>query len=79
MSTADRVRAPGSRTGLADYIPAPDQAVNMFQQVYQSMQVVAQDVNVTIRMVQGLEAVDEALARVGVEGAASGHGGGSRR
>lgn len=47
---------PGSQTGSADYIPAPKDAQKIFQQVYQSMQVVAQNVNVTIRMVQGLEA-----------------------
>lgn len=55
---ADRsIRAqPGSRAGRADYIPKPADANNIFQQVYQSMQVVAQDVNITMRMVQGLEA-----------------------
>jgi Ca-activated chloride channel family protein len=55
---ADRsiLAAAGSRTGRADYIPRPEDASKIFQEVYQSMQVVAQDVNVTIRMVQGLEA-----------------------
>jgi Ca-activated chloride channel family protein len=54
---ADRsISMPGSRSGLADYIPSPDQAARIFQEVYQSMQVVAQNVGITIRMVQGLEA-----------------------
>ncbi len=55
---ADRsiLAAPGSRLGQADYIPAPKDANRIFQEVYQSMQVVAQDVALTIRMVQGLEA-----------------------
>jgi Ca-activated chloride channel homolog len=47
---------PGSHTGYADYIPSPDQAVKIFQQVYQSMQVVAQDVTLTIRMAKDVEA-----------------------
>jgi Ca-activated chloride channel family protein len=54
---ADRsvLAGPGSHTGRADYIPKPQDANKIFQEVYQSMQVVAQDVTVTIRMVQGLE------------------------
>ncbi len=47
---------PGSRLGMADYIPTPKEADQIFNEVYQSMQVVAQDVTVTLRMVQGLEA-----------------------
>jgi Ca-activated chloride channel family protein len=47
---------PGSQTGDVVYIPTPQEAVKIFQQVYQSMQVVAQDVNLTIRLSQGLEA-----------------------
>jgi Ca-activated chloride channel family protein len=47
---------PGSHTGFVDYIPKPEEAVKIFQEVYQSMQVVARDVTVTLRMVQGLEA-----------------------
>ncbi len=47
---------PGSRLGMADYIPTPKDADRIFTEVYQSMQVVAQDVTVTLRMVQGLEA-----------------------
>jgi Ca-activated chloride channel family protein len=46
----------GSKSGMVNYIPQPDQAVAIFQEVYQSMQVVAQDVTINIRMVQGLEA-----------------------
>lgn len=55
---ADRsiLATPNSRTGQADYIPKPADANKIFQEVYQSMQVIAQDVNITIRMVQGLEA-----------------------
>ena len=48
--------APGSRNGMADYIPQPKDASKIFQEVYQSMQMVADDVEITIRMVQGLEA-----------------------
>jgi Ca-activated chloride channel family protein len=46
----------GAHTGSVDYIPAPKDVQKIFQEVYQSMQVVAQDVTITIRMVQGLEA-----------------------
>jgi Ca-activated chloride channel family protein len=55
---ADRsvLSEPGSRLGRADYIPTPRDADKIFQEVYQSMQVVADDVNLTLRMVQGLEA-----------------------
>jgi len=55
---ADRsiLASPGSHTGKADYIPSPQEVNRIFQEVYQSMQVVAQDVTLTIRMVQGLEA-----------------------
>jgi Ca-activated chloride channel homolog len=54
---ADRsvLAAPGSRRGLADYIPAPNDAIKVFQEVYQSMQVVAQEVTLTLRLVQGIE------------------------
>ena len=47
---------PGAHSGMADYIPQPKDANKIFQEVYQSMQVVAEDVELTIRMVQGLEA-----------------------
>jgi Ca-activated chloride channel family protein len=55
---ADRsiLAAPGARSGHADYIPNPSDANKIFQEVYQSMQVVAKNVNITTRMVQGLEA-----------------------
>jgi Ca-activated chloride channel family protein len=55
---ADRslLSAPGARQGHADYIPRPEDANKIFQDVYQSMQVVAKNVSITIRMVQGLEA-----------------------
>ncbi len=57
VDLADRSLAqPGTRAGKADYIPSPEDASNIFQEVYQSMQVVAQDVTITTRMVQGLEA-----------------------
>ncbi len=48
--------APGARIGMADYIPSPGDAARIFQEIYQSMLVVAQDVSLTVRMVQGLEA-----------------------
>jgi Ca-activated chloride channel family protein len=47
---------PGSRLGMADYIPMPKDADQIFNEVYQSMQVIALDVTVSLRMVQGLEA-----------------------
>ncbi len=47
---------PGSRTGMVDYIASPEKAAKIFQDVFQSMHVVAWDVLATIRMVQGLEA-----------------------
>jgi len=47
---------PGSHIGMADYIPVPEKTLQIFQEVFQSMQVVAQDVKITFRMVQGLEA-----------------------
>lgn len=58
IDLADRsiLADPGTQTGTVEYIPSPDQAVNIFQEVYQSMQVVAQDVTINMRMVQGLEA-----------------------
>jgi Ca-activated chloride channel family protein len=58
IDLADRsvLAPPGSQTGSADYIPTPSDANKIFQQVYQSMQVVAQDMTITTRMVQGLEA-----------------------
>jgi Ca-activated chloride channel family protein len=58
MQLADRsiLAQPGSNIGLADYIPQPEDAGRIFQEVYQSMQVVANDLLLTIRMVQGLEA-----------------------
>lgn len=58
IELADRslLAEPGSQSGIVEYIPTPDDAVNIFEQVYRSMQVVARDVTVHTRMVQGLEA-----------------------
>jgi Ca-activated chloride channel family protein len=57
IDLADRsLMAPGTQTGYTDFIPTPKDANKIFQEVYKSMQVVAQDVTITIRMVQGLEA-----------------------
>jgi Ca-activated chloride channel homolog len=58
IDLADRsVQAdPGTGAGKAYYIPSPNEVNQVFQEVYQSMQVVAQDVQITIRMVQGMEA-----------------------
>lgn len=58
IDLADRSVMPrtGSKSGMVNYIPTPDQAMAIFQEVYQSMQVVAQDVTINTRMVQGLEA-----------------------
>jgi len=47
---------PSSRHGSADYIPAPKDANRIFQEVYRSMQMVTDEVNLTMRMVQGVEA-----------------------
>lgn len=57
LDLADRsILAAGSGTGRADYIQDPDDAIRIFQEVFNSMQVIARDVSVNIRMVQGLEA-----------------------
>lgn len=56
LSDRSILAEPGSHSGFTDYIPTPNEATKIFQEVYQSMQVVAQNVQVTIRMVQGLEA-----------------------
>jgi Ca-activated chloride channel homolog len=57
IDLSDRsLQAPGTQTGYVDYIPAPEQVNKIFQEVYKSMQVVAQDVTITTRMVQGVEA-----------------------
>jgi Ca-activated chloride channel homolog len=55
---ADRsiLAPPGSRTGLADYIPEPQDVERIFQEVYQSMQILVQDLALTVRLVQGVEA-----------------------
>jgi len=55
---ADRsINAPGSRAGHVDYIKDPDDVTKIFQEVYDSMQVIAQDTTLNIRMAQGLEAL----------------------
>jgi Ca-activated chloride channel homolog len=57
IDLSDRsLQAPGTQTGYVDYIPSPEQVDKIFQEVYKSMQVVAQDVMITTRMVQGVEA-----------------------
>ena len=57
IDLADRsLLAPGTQTGYVDYIPDPGQASKIFQEVFKSMQVVAQEVTLTLRMVQGVEA-----------------------
>ncbi len=57
LDLADRsILAGGSGTGRADYIQNPDDAIRIFQEVFNSMQVVARNVSINIRMVQGLEA-----------------------
>ena len=56
LSDRSVLAEPGSRRGKADYIPTPQDANKIFQEVYQSMQVVAEEVSLTLRMVQGLEA-----------------------
>jgi len=55
---ADRsLGASGFREGYTDFIQQPEDAANIFQDVFNSMQVVAQDATINIRMVQGLEAI----------------------
>jgi Ca-activated chloride channel family protein len=57
LDLADRsILAGDSGTGRVDYIQEPDDVITIFQEVFNSMQVVARDVSVNIRMVQGLEA-----------------------
>jgi Ca-activated chloride channel family protein len=57
IDLADRsLGAPGTQTGYADYIPDPSQVGRIFQEVYHSMQVVARDATLTMRLVQGVEA-----------------------
>jgi Ca-activated chloride channel family protein len=57
LDLADRsILAGGSGSGRADYIQDPDDAIRIFQEVFNAMQVVARDVGINIRMVQGLEA-----------------------
>ena len=57
LDLADRsILSEGSGTGRADYIQDPDDAIGIFQEVFNSMHVVARDVSINIRMVQGLEA-----------------------
>lgn len=57
IDLADRsIRAVGTKTGAAHYIPTPQDVNTVFQEVFSSMQIVAQDVTLNIRMVQGLEA-----------------------
>jgi Ca-activated chloride channel family protein len=46
---------PGSKA-YVDFIASPEQANAIFQEVFRSMQVVAQNVQITHRMVQGIEA-----------------------
>jgi Ca-activated chloride channel family protein len=46
----------GVRGGKVDFIRTPDMAVKIFQEVFQSMHIVAQNVVTNLRMVQGLEA-----------------------
>jgi Ca-activated chloride channel family protein len=57
IDLADRsIQAPGSESGYVDYIPDPEHVNRIFQEVYKSMQVVAQGVTLTIRLVEGVEA-----------------------
>lgn len=55
---ADRsmLAAPGSGAGTVDFISAPSQAMQIFQGVFNRMQVVATDATITLRLVQGVEA-----------------------
>ena len=58
IELADRslMAAPGTRAGQTEFIPSPERAMAVFQQVFQSMKITAQNVTTNIRMVQGLEA-----------------------
>jgi Ca-activated chloride channel family protein len=47
---------PGSRSGKVEYIKDPANAISVFEEVLQAMQIVAQNVQLTLRMVQGIEA-----------------------
>lgn len=47
--------AEGSQAGYTDYIESPTQVNAIFQQVFRSMQVVATDVTLTLRLVTGMD------------------------
>lgn len=47
---------PGSRTGDVWYVEKPEEATSIFQRMYQNVQVVAREVAVNLRLVQGIEA-----------------------
>jgi Ca-activated chloride channel family protein len=57
IDLADRsIGMPGTQSGYADYIPDPGQVQRIFQEVYRSMQVVARDATLTMRLALGVEA-----------------------
>jgi len=55
---ADRsvLALPGSGAGFIDMIASPQKAVEIFNDIYNKMQVVAQNMVLTLRLVQGIEA-----------------------
>lgn len=57
LEIADRsIQAmPGSHTGMADYIPSPEDAVRIFQDAFRSMQIVAQDAVISLKTSSDVE------------------------
>jgi Ca-activated chloride channel family protein len=47
---------PGSNSGVVFQITSPEYALEIFQKMFKSMQIVAQDTQCIVRMVQGMEA-----------------------
>jgi Ca-activated chloride channel family protein len=56
LADRSQLLTPGTRGGKVEFIRSPDQAMGIFQEVFQSMQIVAQNVATNVRLVQGLEA-----------------------
>jgi Ca-activated chloride channel homolog len=58
IDLADRsvLAQPGSNSGVVFQITSPEYALEIFQKMFQSMQIVAQDTQCIVRMVQGMEA-----------------------
>ena len=49
------LKAPGSQSGHVDYIQEPDDAIKIFQEVYDALKVIASDTTLNIHMVEDLD------------------------